>query len=91
MKPPRSVRRTRGFTLIELMVSIVPGMVVSGAAVAFDVTGEHVVIAVVIAHAGQVTSIADGGGTQRGAVFAVTPGQLFGKVHGVAHGAAIAA
>ncbi len=35
MKPPRSGRRALGFTLVELMVAIVPGMVVSGAAVAF--------------------------------------------------------
>jgi type II secretory pathway component PulJ len=35
-KTPRSApRRARGFGLIELMVSIVPGMIVSGAAVAF--------------------------------------------------------
>jgi Tfp pilus assembly protein PilW len=33
--PPTTARRARGFGLVELMVSIVPGLVVSGAAVAF--------------------------------------------------------
>ena len=31
-------RRQRGFGLVELMVSIVPGLVVSGAAVAFVIS-----------------------------------------------------
>jgi Tfp pilus assembly protein PilW len=36
IRPPvASARRARGFGLVELMVSIVPGLVVSGAAVAF--------------------------------------------------------
>ena len=35
LQPPSFQRRARGFGLVELMVSIVPGMIVSGAAVAF--------------------------------------------------------
>ena len=64
---------------------------VAAAPMCLQVAREHFFIGQVVAHATHVTDIADSDSGQRRAVQPIAPGELFGKVHGIAHGAAVAA
>ena len=56
-----------------------------------DVPGEDLVVAVIIGDASHMTHIADGRRGQSGTVVPKPARQFFGKMHGVAHRAAVAA
>ena len=64
---------------------------VAGTPVRFDEAREHLLVAVVVADARQVTGIADRHRRISGPVIAEAAGQLFGEMHRVAHRAAVAA
>jgi hypothetical protein len=58
---------------------------------AFQIARKHMLVAKVVGHAAHVAGVGNGNGRHAAPVVAVAAGQLFGKVHGIAHGAAIAA
>ena len=55
------------------------------ATVGFHVTREDVVITEVVGHAADMAGVADRHRGDARAVLAITPGQLLGEMHGVAH------
>jgi hypothetical protein len=58
---------------------------------AFQIARKHMLVAKVVGHAAHVAGVGNGNGRHAAPVVAVAAGQFFGKVHGIAHGAAIAA
>lgn len=64
---------------------------IAGIAESLDPAGEDVFEAVVVGDAGDVAGIGAGDGGEWAAVFAETPGEFLGEVHGIADGAAVAA
>jgi hypothetical protein len=64
---------------------------IAGLAVRLHETREHLVEAVVVAHAGEVARVTDADRGDGCAIIAELAGKLLGEVHGIAHAAAIAA
>ena len=64
---------------------------IARAADGFNVAGEYILIAKIIAHAGEVADVGDRDGRVTRAVFAITSGQLFRKMHRIAMGTAVTA
>ena len=58
---------------------------------ALDVTGENIIETKIVTDAGNMTNVGNGNRRVARTVFTVATGQLFGKVHSVAMGAAVAA
>ena len=55
----------------------------------FHIAGEHKLIAKIIGHTGEMAGIRDSDTGITGAIFAITPGQLFSEMHRITMGAAI--
>src|SRR5690606_6276897 len=64
---------------------------VPGATTCFQIPREDKVVTEVISNTTDMPRIADSRCSQTGTVIAITASQLFGKMHGITHGAAIAA
>ncbi|SBN25248.1 conserved hypothetical protein [Klebsiella variicola] len=64
---------------------------IARAANGFNVAGKHILIAKIIAHAGEMADVGDRDGRITRAVFAITSCQLFRKMHRIAMGTTVTA